>query len=105
MLLDPALEGRWESVVDVESTDEGQLAEAADERLRASGRARFRLRVVRPGGFGEPWPGFGLGDRPLVVDDQTALGSQLPARMRVISYSVSLEPPHLEFVEAELEAV
>jgi hypothetical protein len=104
-LLDPATYRRWESVVDSDSKSTSELQEVADEQLRSSGRGRMRLRVAKPEGFGTPWPGFDLGDRPLILDDQTALGTYLPSRMRVIGYSVTLEPPSLEFVEAELEAV
>jgi hypothetical protein len=70
-VLPPAAYGRWESVVESESRSVDELTEVADEHLQAAGRSALRLRVTRPGDFrdvySEPWPGFGLGDRPTVI--------------------------------------
>lgn len=101
-LLSPATYGRWESVVSGEGVDDAELAELADEHLRASARGRVRLRLARSGPWGSPWPGFGLGDRPL-VHGLAQWGVPDPVRMRVIAYTATLEPPGLEWLEAELE--
>jgi hypothetical protein len=105
MILPPAQYGRWESLVDSDVTSTAELQDVADEQLRASGRAAIRVRATRPEAFGSPWPGFELGDRPLVEDTDTALGALLPTRMRVIGYGVTLELPDREFLEVELEGV
>jgi hypothetical protein len=78
-LVPPSTYGRWESVVDGDSTSTSELQEIADEQLRASGRGRLRIRAARPG-----W--FGFEDRW----ERTSLGSDWTARHEDGSGSVTL---------------
>lgn len=97
----PSTWGRREVVIDVDTTDGGELQARADSELEARSRARTRLQVSyessrMPFAFGDLW----LGDTATVTLPTIFGGSQT---MRVIEVTASLERPALVWVTYQLE--
>jgi hypothetical protein len=95
--------GRREAVVDLDTTDAGELTEAADEELRSRGASRLRVHALfdeakLPWAWGDLW----VGDH-LTVELPAHFGGN--QTLRVIEVGISVEPPDFGFVDYEFEAV